>query len=106
VPGDESDVDVSIITGLSLINNFELEGSKWKAVVDEPIHTLPEEYKVVFVPPISTLLLWIEEDPIVPLDAIDTLPSPTIDIDEEDPPITADPFPVIETEFETPPTTV
>jgi hypothetical protein len=57
VPGEDNEDTVSITTGLSLINNFGFEGSKWKDVVDGPIQTFPEEYNDVLVPPISTLLL-------------------------------------------------
>jgi hypothetical protein len=43
---------------------------------------------------------------MVPLDAIDTFPSPKIDIVDVAPPITTDPFPDIVAVFETPPITV
>lgn len=96
-PGVESVENVAMVTGLSLMNIFGLEGDNTIVTDEEPIHTTPEDEMVVPTPPMSTLLTCDDVVPTVPDAHIDTHPPPPIVTVLDDPPTFTEPSEVIDT---------
>lgn len=105
-PGDDSVTDDEIVTGLSFMYSFPTEGSNLTVVDEDPIHTTPEVVTVVLVPPIITMLVWIDDAPTVPDAHTDAHPSPLTVTEDDEPEMTVDPLPGRVIEDDVPPIVV